>query len=182
MGHIRVNKNIRLESLNLSMAAIIFETIDRDRQYLKQWLPFVNFTHEMSDTEKFIQNVVNQPQPAQNEVYSIWYNEEFAGLIGFKDTDWINHKTELGYWIAEKMQGRGIISSCVKELVRFSFKKLKLNRVQIKVAVGNEKSGAVAKRLGFRFEGIEREGELHKNKYLDLQIYSMLKADWLAQY
>ncbi len=180
MEQITVNENIRLEIVKLSMAPIIFETINRDREYLKTWLPFVEFTNQLSDTEKFIESVVNHPESKKEELYSIWYKEEFAGLIGLKDTDWTNKKTELGYWLAEKMQGKGIITNCVRKLLNYSFQKLKLNRVQIKVAAGNIKSAAIPQRLNFQKEGIERSGEFHKNQYLDLEIYSMLKHEWLT--
>ena len=103
--------------------------------------------------------------------------EEFAGLIGFKETDWVNKKTEIGYWLIEKMQGKGIITSCVTKLIKFAFQKLKLNRTQIKVAVGNSKSVAIPKRLGFTLEGIERAGEKHGQEYLNLKVYSLLKSD-----
>ena len=179
MENITVNKNIRLETVKVSMAPVIFETIDRDRKYLGKWLPFVEFTRQVSDTENFLQSIVNQQEIKKDEVFSIWHKGEFAGLIGFKDTDWINHKTEIGYWISKEMQEKGIVTACVQKLIRYAFQKLKLNRVQIKVAVGNHKSSAIPKRLGFRFEGNERAGELHQNKYLDLEIYSLLKHDKL---
>jgi len=160
------------------MATTIFETIDRDRHFLRKWLPFVDATKQVTDTESFLKTAVKQRHKRRDDIYGMWYKEEFAGLVAFKETDWFNHKTELGYWVAEKMQGKGIVTSAVKVLLRYSFQKLKMNRVQIKVAVGNEKSAAIPKRLGFKFEGIERQGEFHFHKYVDLEIYSMLKKEW----
>ncbi len=153
------------------MAPVIFETINRDREYLKKWLPFVNYTLEMADTERFLESVNNT---GKDEIFSIWYNEEFAGLIGFKDTDRVNRKTEIGYWLAQKMQGKGIITDCVKKLCRYAFQKLKMNRVQIKVAEQNAKSEAIPLKLNFSFEGIERAGELHGDKFVNLKVYSLL--------
>lgn len=180
MEHIRVNSKIELETLKLSMTDVIFESIDRDREFLTRWLPFIDFNQKKSDTENFIKSVLNQPGRKRDEVYSIWYNQEFAGLIGFKETDWINRKTELGYWLTKKMQGKGIITSSTQKLLRFAFHKLNMNRVQIKVAVGNSRSSAIPKKLGFKFEGIEREGELHQNKFFDLEVFSLLKSDLTA--
>ena len=180
MEYITVNDKIRLELIKLSMAKEIFSTIDRDRFYLKQWLPFVEMTQDVVDTEKFIQSVSSDEKYKRDQIYSIWYSEKFAGLIGFKDTDWNNRKTELGYWLAKELQGKGIITTCVKKLISLAFVKMKLNRIQIKVAIGNHKSAAIPKRLGFQFEGIERAGEFHDNKYLDLQVFSLLKQDWLT--
>ncbi len=177
MEHLEVDRNIRLEAIKMSMAKEIFDTIERDRNYLQPWLPFIELTEKLADTEKFIHSILNQPQNKKDEVYAIWFKNEFAGLIGFKETDWLNRKTELGYWLSEKMQSKGIATKCVEKLIRYSFQKLKLNRVQIKTAVGNSKSAAIPKRLGFKFEGVERAGEKHNHKYFDLKVYSLLKSD-----
>ena len=177
MEQLIVNHKIRLESIKVSMAPEIFSAIERDREYLKAWLPFVEYTQEIEDTEKFIESLIHKGDYKRDDIYAIWYLEKFAGLIGFKDTDWINKKSELGYWLVKDLQGKGIITHCIKKLVSYSFRKLKLNRIQIKVAVDNNKSAAIPKRLGFHFEGIEREGEFHQNKFLDLEVYSLIKSD-----
>ncbi|HDR51251.1 MAG TPA: N-acetyltransferase [Mariniphaga anaerophila] len=52
-----------------------------------------------------------------------------------------------------------------------------MNRIQIKVATGNEKSRAIPLRLGFQYEGIERQRERCNNQYFDLQVFSLLKTD-----
>ena len=180
MKHFQINSKIRLELVEISMAGVIFETIERDREYLKKWLPFVNFTKEVSDTEAFIESLTAQTEKKKDMVYSIWYKLEFAGLIGFKDTDWINHKTELGYWLAEKMQGKGIITLCAEKLIHYAFNKLNMNRIQIKVAKGNKKSAAIPARLCFSYEGTERQGEWYQNRYYDLNDFSLLKSDRLS--
>ncbi|MCF6333951.1 MAG: GNAT family N-acetyltransferase [Draconibacterium sp.] len=82
-------------------------------------------TQQISDTGKFIQSVINQPVGKKNNAYSIWFNEEFAGLIGFKDTDRMNWKIELAYWLAAYKQGKGIATMCVDKLIRYAFLKLK---------------------------------------------------------
>lgn len=181
MEHLRVNDAIRLEKANPSMAPVIFKTMDRDRDYLKTWLPFVDHTQQVSDTEKFLQSISSASEYRKNEIYSIWYREEFAGLIGFNDIDWLNRKAEIGYWLAKKMQGHGIVTASAGKLMKYAFQKLKLNRIQIKVAVGNVKSAAIPKRLGFMFEGVERSGEFHTNQYFDLEIYSRLKSDIISE-
>lgn len=176
MEHFRINDKVRMEMAKVNMAQVIFDTINRDREYLKEWLPFVNFTFEVSDTEKFLQSVTSKHNN-KDEIYCIWYNEEFAGLIGFKDTDWVNRKTEIGYWLAQNMQHKGIITNCVKRLIEYAFDKLKMNRIQIKVAEKNARSEAIPLSLNFTYEGTERSGELHGEKSLNLKIYSMLVSD-----
>ena len=181
MEYIQVSESIHLDQVKLSMAPTIFRVINRDREYLREWLPFVDVTHQVSDTELFIKSLNAGTGFKKDVVYAIWYKMEFAGLIGFKDTDWVNNKTELGYWLAQDMQGKGIITQCVNVLISHAFGKLSMNRVQVKVAAGNIRSAAIPERLGFKFEGVEREGELINGLYHDLQIFSILKNDDLKQ-
>ena len=174
-----VSANIRLERLNITHAFMVFQAIDKNREYLSPWLPFVQDTQSQEDTEAFIDSVTNKSTNDRDEVFVIWFQDKFAGLIGYKDTDRVNMKTEIGYWLIESMSGKGIISQSVKELVSFAFAQMDMNRIQIKCAIGNTKSVAIPKRHGFVFEGIERSGEKHQQKFVDLEIYSMLKKDWM---
>jgi len=179
MNLLTIDEKLHLEKIKLSYAGIIFNAIDQDRKFLSQWLPFVSQTKTIADTEAYIQSIIKKPYDQRDEVYTIWYRNEFAGLIGLKDTDRLNEKTEIGYWMIEKMQGKGIMTRSVSKLIDYAFRNLNMNRIQIKVAVGNLKSAAIPKRLGFQFEGIERDGEKHTSRFFDLEIFSFLKKDWI---
>ena len=143
-----------------------------------KWLPFIELTKEISDTEKYVDSVINASEDRFEYVFVIRKQNEFIGVIGFKDTDKLNKKTEIGYWLSEKFQKQGIITKSVKKLCDFAFEKQGINRIQIKCAVENTPSKNIPKRLGFKFEGVERHGELIVgNIYNDLEIYSKLKSD-----
>jgi ribosomal-protein-serine acetyltransferase len=179
MEYLQVDDDIHLESIKTSFAPIIFSAVEENRNFLEKWLPFVDQTRNLSDTESFIDSILNMLPKERDDVYTIWYKGEFAGLIAYKDTDHINCKTELGYWMIEKMQGKGIMTKSVSKLMDFAFRNLNINRIQIKVAKGNYKSSAIPRRLNFQFEGIERSGEKHRNRFLDLETYSFLKDEWV---
>ncbi len=175
---LKVASDIELIQLTLLDATTIFEAVDSQRDYLGKWLPFVAFTKEIKDTENFVNAVVNTPKDEIEYTFTIKVKNEFAGLIALKDTDRLNKKTEIGYWLSEKFQKQGIVTKSVKKLCGFAFNNLNLNRIQIKCAVGNKSSINIPKRLGFTFEGIERSGELLTgNVFTDLEVYSKLKND-----
>jgi ribosomal-protein-serine acetyltransferase len=176
MQIIKVNENILLKQIVISDAKDIFETIDSQRIYLRKWLPFVDMTKQFSDTEKFIKSIYSVPIENKELVFVIHYNQKFAGLIGFKSTDRMNKKTEIGYWLSETCQKKGIITESLVALINFAFNDLDLNRIQIKCAIGNIPSKNIPKRLNFEFEGIERDGEiLSDGEYTDVEIYSLIK-------
>ena len=175
---IRIDDSLLLKKLRLDSARVIFRALDEDREHLRQWLPFIDDTKKAEDTEIFIKSVLHTTSPKKDLVYEIWHDDRFAGLIAMKEIDGWNKKTELGYWITSQFEGKGLVTKSCRALIDLSFDRFGLNRVQLKVAVGNAKSSLVAERLNFKMEGIERAGEKHHHKYFDLIVFSILKEDW----
>lgn len=104
---IKVDNDIELKQLEQSDAVDIFKTIDNQREYLGKWLPFVEFTKEISDSDSFVASVVNAPEDRFEYVFTIRKGGEFAGLIGFKDTDRLNkrQKSDIGFQKSIKSKG-----------------------------------------------------------------------------
>jgi ribosomal-protein-serine acetyltransferase len=178
MEKLIIDENQFLERLSLAHIEAIFCAINQNRKFLRKWLPFVDFTNKIADTERFVKSILEKPVSIRDEVFVIWYKHEFAGLIGFKDADRINDKIEIGYWLIEKLTGKGIATVAVRKMVNLAFRNMEMNRIQIRCGVGNKKSSAIPRRLGFSFEGVERNGERHNHSYIDLEVFSLLKREW----
>lgn len=177
---IRISDHIYLREVAVSDAKTIFNAIDAYRDDLRVWLPFVDHLKNVEDEEAFITSTLAVPYAQRNIVFVIECDKIFCGLIGFVNTDTLNHKTEIGYWILPPFRGKGIVTECVKQLCQWTFMHRDMNRIQIKCAVRNYPSNAVPIRLDFKKEGVERDGELlASGKYTDLNIYSILKTELL---
>lgn len=176
---IRVTDDLVLKEIEMTDAPDVFSTIDNQREYLGKWLPFVEFTGSLDDSINFISSILDTPIENRELIFAILYKNAFAGLIGYKDSDFNNHKTEIGYWLSAPFQNKGIMTQSVKSLIRYAFDELFVNRIQIKCAVGNERSRKIPQKLGFSFEGIERDGELLAGgHYADIEVYSLLRKDY----
>jgi len=176
MREFKVTEDILLKEIEMEVAEAIFQTIEHEREFLQEWLPFVELTQDLSFTRHFIENYLNSDK--LDLTCTIYFKHQFVGIIGLKDTDIDNKKTEIGYWLSEHFQGKGIITQSCKALNDFAFSKMKMNRIQIKAATENIKSWKIPERLGFTFEGIERNGELHDRGFVDLKIYSLLRNEF----
>lgn len=182
MRSILVNTEIKLRPIGPDDAEEIYNTIDSQREYLGEWLPFVEYTREKKDTLIFIESVINPQHRRPEPAFTIRYKENFAGIIALKESDPANKKTEIGYWLSKDFQHKGIMTMAVKTLVGYVFKRLKYNRITIKCAVKNAPSIKIPKSLNFKYEGIEREGELLSSKvFTDLEVYSCLASEWKAE-
>lgn len=178
MKTIKIDEDITLKEISSSSPGRIFNAIDRNREYLRKWLPFVDSTQSMKDSEDYVLSVINSDCPKKDMVFEIWFEDDFCGLVGLKEIDHYNRKTELGYWLIESLQGKGIMLRSCRGLIQYAFDALKMNRIQIKCAIGNERSMQIPLRLKFEFEGVEKSGEFVHGKYLDLKTYAILKRDW----
>ena len=179
MKIISVRENTFLKELEIEDAGHIFKAIDAQREYLGKWLPFVEFTKNIKDSLDYVNSVVTMPEVCKEYQFSIFCNNNFAGLIGFKGTDRLNQKSEIGYWLCEEFQGHGIMTDSVRALIKFGFSELNLNRIQIKCAPDNIKSNNIPKRLGFLLEGTERDSEfVREGIFRDANIWSLIKKDF----
>ncbi|MBW6497240.1 MAG: GNAT family N-acetyltransferase [Bacteroidales bacterium] len=178
MARLIVNEDIILAPVSMEDVEDIFSTIDRERKYLGRWLPFVDFTMEISDTRRFVETAMVASTGPADIVYAIRFQGRFAGLIGYKFTDTANRKTEIGYWISERFQGKGIITRSVRAMIHQAFHCWNFHRIQINVATGNQRSKRIPKKLNFTFEGIARDAELLSSGFNDIEMYSLLKSEW----
>lgn len=171
---LKVNDDIVLESLDQKHVAPIFRTLDTYRDLMRIWLPFVDNMQVEDDTRKAIGHLISTGDPT----FAVYYRNEFAGLNGIKGLDSSNQRGEIGYWISPAYQNQGIASLTTRFFVDYGFKELNLNRIQIKIGVHNVPSNRVAEKVGFRFEGIERDGERLVSGFHDLNVYSILRREW----
>ena len=174
MNTIQVDDEILLRPPRMSDAGDLFVLVDSNRKYLRRWLPWIDTIRSAKNYRPWIEGRVGG-----NEYrLLIVYKGAVVGATGISDLDSPNKAGEIGYWLAEDMQGRGIVTRTCHALLNDAFGELGMNRMQIRVATGNKKSLAIPERLGFQFEGVQRQAELVNGEYYDLALYSMLASEW----
>ena len=175
---LRVNDDITLHPPYQAYAKELFQIVDAQRDYLGQWLPWVEQTLNEKNIEDFLKLSYKLNQGQQQLNSFICFQKELVGSISLVRIDKENKTAEIGYWLSKDMQGKGIISAAAKVMITHSFNILQLHRIEIKVATENKKSRAIPQRLGFQLEGVLRESYLLGDQHIDLEMYSMLRQDW----
>lgn len=179
MFYYPVNDDIQLKILETKYADEIYSLVDKDRNYLREWLPWVDSTKSSDDTKAFIQSTLDGFAKDDGFHAAIFFKGKIVGCIGLHGIDWNNKKTSIGYWLASRYQGNGIMTKSCKAIIDYIFGKLQLNRVEIRAAVENKKSRSVPERLGFKEEGIIRNEEWLYDHFVDLVVYGILKEEWV---
>jgi ribosomal-protein-serine acetyltransferase len=176
-----VAPGIEIRLFELKDAEPVFASLERNRAYLREWLPWVDFTASPDDLRRFIVRVHEQFSSSRGPQCGIWIDGAFSGSIGCHPIDWPNRNCSIGYWIEERHRGQGIVMHCCESFLDYLFDELGLHRVTIHCGVANTRSCAIPERLGFTREGIIRDGEWVNDRWLDLVAWGMLEHDWRAR-
>jgi ribosomal-protein-serine acetyltransferase len=178
MFHKSPRAGLELRQMEERDAPVVFEGIDRDRADLRQWLAWVDGSKSLEDTLNFIRSEQAKHNTTGEIAAGIWSGQRFAGTIGTHAIDRLNRKVEIGYWLSKDFRGRGIMTDACRAVVRYAFRELELNRVEIRCATGNLASRAIPARLGFVHEATLKEAQLLYGTYHDLEIWRMLRKDY----
>jgi len=178
MFRLTVAPGLEMRQLEGADAEAVFAAADRNRDYLREWLPWVDHTHSAEDTRRFIESKWEQLEAREGPTAGIWLDGEVVGTIGCHPIDWVNRSCALGYWIDAAHQGKGVITRCTAALTEYLFREMELHRVTILCGTGNARSCAVPQRLGFVREGVLRDAQWVNDRWLDLAVWSMLAHEW----
>ena len=135
----KVDKNIELRLYEPHDAEELNTLIERNFNHIKKWSAWLKDDRSIENTHAFIKR--NQTQFAENEGFAvgIWFAGEMAGQIEYNYLDWKNRKTEIGFWLGENFQGKGLVTKSCRVLIDHAFNELKLNRVEMQCGVGKYK-------------------------------------------
>ena len=155
----------------------LFAVTDANRLHLRRWLPWLDQTKVVASTERFIEFTRRESEAGAGIHCAVVERGDIVGVCGLMRIEKPNRCANIGYWLSEDAQGRGLATRSVAALSSYAFAKLNLNRLVIACATGNRGSEAVALRCGFRFEGVAREAEWLYDRYVDHRIHSRLRSD-----
>jgi ribosomal-protein-serine acetyltransferase len=174
----KIDEEISLKLVDLKDEEKFFELTDKSREYLREWLPWLDMTTSVEDTKGFIKSCLKNYAENKSITTFILYKGEIVGTAGFNQIDWTNKIAYIGYWLGKDYQGNGIMTKVAKALTDYAFNELGLNKVDISAAVKNKKSRSIPERLGFVNEGCIRQAEWLYDHYVDHVVYGMLAKDW----
>ncbi|OFW67336.1 MAG: hypothetical protein A2Z12_06435 [Actinobacteria bacterium RBG_16_68_21] len=154
----------------------VFAAVAADRERLGRFMPWVWVSTTRDDTAAFITAAVAGREAGTSLQWAVFDGPRVVGAVG-AGVDRLNRSAEAGYWIAADLEGRGIVTEVMRLLIS-ELVGSGVHRVVLRAAVGNQRSRAVAERLGFTLEGVERESLRTRGVVHDAAVYSLLAGEW----
>ena len=145
----KITSEIEIRLSLPSYVEAIFAVIEENREFLRQWLPWLDGTKSANDTRDFIRAQLHQFARGEALHVTIFSNGSVAGVAGFNQIDQTNGIGYTGYWLAEKFNGKGIMTRVVSDLIVIARDELHLQKADICCATENKKSRSIPERLRF---------------------------------
>ena len=159
------------------LATVMFQTIDRDRERLARFLPWVPHNKTVSDSEIYINETIRKRASFESFDFAIHRtaDDAYLGNVGLHSIAWDRARCEIGYWIAGPYEGQGHVRDAVDALTRACFE-LGFHRVEIRCSPANERSAKVPLSLGFRFEARLEEDAIENGIWRDTLVFAALSS------
>lgn len=161
---------------NLEDIPLVFESVRESLPELKPWMPWATDAFSLEDAEAFVRRSMAQFFIREN--LTVCYFEKSTGRhignSGLHRINWEVPRFEIGYWCRSSDTGKGYVTEVVRGLSKLAFEQLGAARVEIRCDDLNIKSAAVAKRCGYRLEGILKNNERNpKGELRATRIYAL---------
>jgi ribosomal-protein-serine acetyltransferase len=156
MARVRIHPPLHVDELTvreyrMDDLAAIDAAIVRNREYLLPWIgPWIKAEPIGLDARRtLLQSWVDSYATGADNPVGIFNGTELVGGTGLHDRN-APSDIEIGYWVDEAQQGRGIATRISAALMAFAFTEPAVQRFLLIHNVDNDKSRRVAEKLGLR--------------------------------
>jgi len=102
---------------------------------------------------------------------------QMIGTIGYWQTDYANHRAEIGYMLHPDFWRQGIISEALQKTIDFGFGQMNLHTIKANINIGNDASRQILLKHGFIKEALFRQDYYFRGKFLDSEIYGLINPN-----
>ncbi len=171
-----VNEDVTMLLLDKSHAQALCDMINKNRDFFRRFLSWVP---DIYTTEQALEKIKKDRlgfESKESLELGIFYKKELVGRCGFHEIT--KFQAEIGYLLDQDHTGKGIMTECTKIITHYGINFLKKHRIVIKAAIENSASHAIPKKIGYTYEGTERESGLSADKkWYSVQVWSFIEGD-----
>ena len=168
---------LRLRKLSMRDAQDIFD-YSQDPQVARYVLWEAQTS--LSEARSYIRFMLRKYRLGEPASWGIEWKEtgRIIGTIGFMWIQRDNAAAEVGYSLSRAYWNRGIMTEALRALLRYGFRSMNLNRIEAQHETENPASGAVMRKCGMQREGLLRQRLLNKGRFVDVELYAILRKDF----
>lgn len=174
-----------LRLLDLEDVSELTQLVRRNLTHLGRWFPWCTPAYNLDACRRWVGSAMHGYGRGEQLPLVLVEAEELLGVvclvdIARTDEQSFGHETasaEINWWIGESAQGRGLVHQAATAVRAYAHGPAHLHRLTARIEPGNRRSEAVARRLGFRYEGTLRHVCRWGGRWRDHCLYSILVDD-----
>ncbi len=193
-------KRIVLARLSARHAPELEQLLETNRRWLNPWMPTVPEGFSETDVRRsiFLENMeakrgtrldlgifLREPLPDALATSKMEKHPRrnscgpLVGRIALHTVQWgIIRSAGVGYWIDQRLSGKGMMTEALATLISFAFEEVRLHRIWAGIQPKNLRSKQLVERLGFTREGLHRRELFIAGSWQDQIQYAMLEEEY----
>src|SRR5919199_2838755 len=181
MFQLPVDDEIALVLAEERHAEAMTRLIQRNQARLARWEPWAEHPATVDGTRAYIRAALEDFLRGRqiSTIIALDRGTRFVGRCGLRINPFAA-SGDIGYWVDEDAEGRGIASRAARALISSAFRELALVRMELRTSVHNARSRALAERLGFSYQGLQPGGLRFRSRADDVALYSVTAERWQA--
>ncbi len=171
---------LRLRKLQMRDAEDIFR-YSRDSEVARHVLWDAH--RSVGESRSYLRYMIRRYRNHEPASWGIEWKEtgRIIGTIGYMWIQTDNSAAEVGYSLARDFWNMGIMTEALKAVIAHGFGRLNLNRIEAQHETTNPASGAVMRKCGMVREGLLRQRLYNKGRYVDVELYAILRKDYKSK-
>ncbi|EOS96651.1 ribosomal protein S5-alanine N-acetyltransferase [Erwinia tracheiphila] len=153
-----------------------------NRAFLKQWEPVRDDSHGYPSGWQVRLGLISEMHKQGSAYYFVLLdpNEtEIRGVANFSNVVRGSfHACYLGYSLAEKWQGQGMMFEALQSAIRYMQRQQRMHRIMANYMPHNQRSGNLLARLGFEKEGYAKDYLLIDGQWQDHVLTVLTSPAW----
>ncbi len=131
----------------------------------------------VSETQELIQKIIDDIKNNETIAWAISLkgNQKLIGTIGYHRIQKEHHRGEIGYMISPEYWNKGLVSEALVKVLEYGFTQMKFHSIEGVINPNNLISAKLLKKFGFIKEAYFKENYFFEGKFLDTEIYSLLR-------
>ena len=152
--------------------------LDRCREHIAPWVgPSLTAT-DIDSARRSLQNYADRWARDDGGIWGIWQHGRLVGGVVFVSFSAAAGVCEAGCWLEAAAEGQGLITRAARVIIDWAIRERGIHRVEWVTKAGNDRSIAVARRLGMRRDGVLREAVPGPTGRADMEVWSVLAPEW----
>ena len=154
--------------------------LDRCRDHIAPWVGASFVATDAGSARKVLQAYADRWARDDGGIWGIWQRGTLVGGVLLVSLSTTRGVCEAGCWLEPGAEGQGLVTRAARVIIDWAVRERGIHRVEWITKAGNERSVAVARRLGMRRDGVLRAAAPTPDGRADLEVWSVLAPEWTA--